>query len=334
MRLIGINSLKAGDILAMPVCTSNGRVILNSGITITDNYIEKLKQIGIKNIYIEDERFNDIEIVPALDLKTINKALKVLSDTYEAINNSNRIDEYLIQDVSKGIVDYIRDNKDKGVSILAGAVEDYITGHSLNVAILTAFMGNKMNYNYNQLRDLVTGALIHDMGRVNIREERPEHAQQGFDVMRRYRGISLHASIVCYEHHENFNGTGYPRKIKGTAISEFSRVVRVADLYDIALHGYEQDNNSIMPHQAYEHILAAAGSILDPALVEIFRDTVVFYPNGCTVQLSNGLKGVVIRQNAGSPQRPVIRVFNDVQVIGEIDMVKSLTLSIKDVVVA
>jgi HD-GYP domain-containing protein (c-di-GMP phosphodiesterase class II) len=38
----------------------------------------------------------------------------------------------------------------------------------------------------------------------------------------------LHSSIVCYEHHENFDGGGYPRKLKGAAISEFSRVIRVA----------------------------------------------------------------------------------------------------------
>lgn len=332
MRLVGIDSLKVGDILAVPVSTLSGTIILNTGVTISQTYIDKLKQIRVKNVYIEDDRFSDVEVLQVLDFKIINKALQVMQDTYEAVNQNRSIDEYLIQDVSRSIVDYIRDNKDRGISILANSVDDYVIGHSLNVAILTAFMGNKMNYNYNQLCDLVTGALIHDIGRDNMRGEQPEHTQRGFDFMRKCRGINLHSSIVCYEHHENFNGTGYPRKIKGTAISEFTRIIRVADMYDNTLYGYDRESGSVMPHQAYELILAAAASILDPSLVELFRDTVIFYPNGCTVQLSNSLKGIVIRQNIGSPQRPVVRVFNDDQIIGEIDLVKSLTLSVKDVV--
>ncbi|MCX7710307.1 MAG: HD domain-containing protein, partial [Clostridia bacterium] len=235
MRLIGMNSLKAGDVLAMPVCTLAGKVILNAGVEITDAYVEKLKQIRINTLYIEDDRFSDVEFVQALDFKTMNRALQVIRDTYEAVQKNKPFDEYLMQEVSKSIVDYIRENKDKGVSILANAVDDYITGHSLNVAILTALMGNKMNFNFNQLCDLVTGALIHDLGRENSQEECPEHTQRGFDIMRKCRGFNLHSSIVCYEHHENFNGTGYPRKIKGTAISEYTRVIRAADMYDTIL---------------------------------------------------------------------------------------------------
>lgn len=332
MRLIGINSLKTGDVLAMPICTSTGKVILNSGATISEAYLSRLKNTRVKNVYIEDSRFSDVEVFQSLDYKTVNKALQVIRDTYTAIWKNKPFDEYLILDVAKSIVDYVRDNKEKGVSILANIVDDYISGHSLNVAILTAFMGNKMNYNYNQLCDLVTGALIHDFGREDTPDEKPEHTQKGFDVMRKCRSLSLHSSIVCYEHQENLDGTGYPRRIKGSAISEFSRIVRVADVYDNALHGYEHDNNSIMPHQAFEVILAAAGSVLDPKIVEMFRDTVVFYPNGCTVELDNGIMGVVVRQNVGSPQRPVVRVFKDIQVIGGIDLMKTLTLSIKDVV--
>jgi len=332
MRLIGIKTLKPGDILAMPVSTSAGKVVLNAGVTLTETYVDKLKQLRIFNVYIEDARFNDVEMIQPLDFKTINKAMQVIRDTYEAVHKSKPVDEYLVMDVSKSIVDYIRNNKDKGVSILStNAIDDYIIEHSLNVAILTAFMGNRMSFNFNQLCDLVTGALIHDMGRENSREEKTEHIQTGFDIMRRCRGLSLHSSIVCYEHHESFDGTGYPRKLKGTAISEFTRVIRVADMYDNILHGYENDNTPAMPHQAYENILAASGSILDPGVVETFRDTIVFYPNGCTVVLSNGLKGVVIKQNLGSPQRPIVRVFNDTQIIGEIDLLKSLTLFIRDV---
>lgn len=334
MRLIGIKTLAPGDKLATSVCSSSGKVILNSGVILNESYIGKLKQMGIHKVYIDDGRFDDVEVIENLDMKTRNTAAQVLKDTYDRVHKGKEVDEYLIKEIAKSIVEYVRSVKDKGVSILStGAIDEYIVEHSINVAIITAFIGNRMNFNFNQLCDLVTGALIHDMGRENKGEENQEHVQKGFDVMRRCRGMSLHSTITCYEHHENYDGTGYPRRLKGTSISEFSRVIRVADFYDTALHGYENNNVPIMPHQAYEYILAVSGRIVDPEIVQIFRDTIVFYPNGCSVLLNNGLKGVVIKQNMGSPQRPIVRIYNDEQVIGSIDLLKLLTISIKEVLV-
>ncbi|MCX8131764.1 MAG: HD domain-containing protein [Clostridia bacterium] len=334
MRLVGIKSLSIGDTLALPVTASSGKIILNAGVVLTDVYIDKLKHLGIHKVYINDGRFDDVEVIEQLDLRVKNNAMQVLRETNDKILKSKEVDEYLIKDIAKDIVEYVRTCKDRGVNILSTeAIDDYVIEHSLNVALLTAYLGNRMNFNYNQLCDLVTGALIHDLGRENISDEKPEHVQKGFDILRKCRGLSLHSSIVCYEHHENFDGTGYPRKLKGSAISEFTRVIKVADVYDNVLHGYENNNNSVMPHQAYEYVMAFSGSKLDPEIVQHFRDTIVFFPNGCTVLLSNGLKGVIIRQNLGSPQRPVIRIYNETSVIGEIDLLKSLTLFIKDVVV-
>ncbi len=334
MRLVGLKTLKVGDVLAMPVCTSSGKTILNSGVTITETYIEKLKLMKIRKVYISDGRFDDVELSEELDFKLKNNAIQVLEDTHKNVRLSKEVDEYLIKDISKDIVEYVLNTRSKGISILSNdAVDDYIFEHSLNVALLSAYLGSSMNFNFNQLCDLVAGALIHDIGRENSSEEKVEHVQKGFDAMRKCRGMSLHSSIVCYEHHENFDGSGYPRKLKGNAISEFTRVIRAADVYDNILYGYEGEEGSLMPHQAFEYIMSVSGKILDPEIVQHFKNTIIFYPNGCTVLLNNGLKGVVIRQNPGSPQRPALRIYNDQNVIGELDLVKSLTVFVKDVLV-
>jgi HD-GYP domain-containing protein (c-di-GMP phosphodiesterase class II) len=332
MRLVGTKLLEQGSILAMPVSTSGGKVVLNSGVVLTDTYIEKIKNLGIFKLYIKDDRFSDIEPVGSIDIKTWNTTAQVIKDSHAVLHKGKEIDEYPIKDCAKKIVDNVRELKDKGVSLLSlSAIDEYITEHSINVAILSAFIANRMNFNFNQLCDLVTGALIHDLGRENVKEEKPEHAQKGFDAMRKCRGLSTYSTLTCYEHHENYDGSGYPRKIKGNVISEFTRVIRVADLYDNELHGYDNDDVPLMPHQAFENILAVTGRILDPEVVKVFRDTIVFYPNGCSILLSNGLKGVVIKQNYGSPQRPIVRIYNDTSILGEIDLMKSLTIFIKDV---
>jgi HD-GYP domain-containing protein (c-di-GMP phosphodiesterase class II) len=293
MRLVGIKSLKPGDELAYPVQTCSGKAILNSGVVLTDVYIKKLQELGISKAYIVDQRFSDVEIIQSIDVTTRNNVVKALTQAYKTVQDSKSPDEYSLKDAAKEIVEYIRKFGNKGISMLSTeAIDEYVVEHSVNVAILVAFLGNRMSYNINQLYDIVAAALIHDIGRKNTPDERSEHVKYGFEAMRKLRGLSLHSSIVCYEHHENYDGTGYPRKLKGSSISEYSRVVRLADFYDNELHGYNNNNESQMPHQAFESVLAVAGQVLDPDIVEIFRDTIIFYPNGCTVLLSNGLNGM------------------------------------------
>lgn len=333
MRLVGVNSLKPGDELARPVMTASAKVILNTGVVLKAAYIEKFKQLGINRVYIEDIRFEDVETAQPIDTTTRNNVVKTLSEVCDKIHNDGDIDEYPIRDAAKKIVDYVREYKGKGISMLSmDVIDEYIIEHSVNVAIITAYLGSRLSYTLSQLCDLVSGALIHDLGRENRAEEKPEHVEVGFEMMRKLRGMSLHSSIVCYEHHENFDGTGYPRGLKGTGISEYARIVRAADYYDNVLHGLENDGVSIMPHQAFEVVLAVAGNVLDPDVVQMFRDTIVFYPNGCTVRLSNGLFGVVIRQNMGSPQRPVVRTYNENNIIGDVDLLDNLTLFIQDII--
>ncbi|HOQ02047.1 MAG TPA: HD domain-containing protein [Acetivibrio clariflavus] len=333
MRLVGTKFLKEGQQLARLVYTSSGKIILNSGVVLTQSFITKLEQMGVQKVYIEDERFSDVEVIEPLDVTTRNAVTKVLRENYEKVHDSKEMDEYEIKDAAKKIVEYTREYVGRGLSILSTEVKDeYVIEHSVNVAIITAFIGNKMSYNFGQLCDLVTGVLIHDLGRDNKPEENPVHTNIGFDIAREHRGFSLHSAKVCYEHHENYDGTGYPRRIKANEISEFSRIVRVADYYDNLLHGYGKDGKSIMPHEAFEGLLAVSGKVLDPEIVEKFRDTIVFYPNGCTVLLNNGLKGVVVNQNVGSPQRPVVRAYDDDGVIGNIDLLRYLTLFIEEIV--
>lgn len=336
MRLVGINSLKEGNELARPVYTSKGKIILNAGVSLSESFINKLNELNVSKVYIVDDRFSDVEISTGLDFTIRESVTKILKTIYDNVQDSKGIDEYAIKEASKKVVEYIRENKDKGVSMLSmDLINEYIIQHSINVAILTGFLGNKMSFNIMQLQDLVAGALIHDLGRKNQPNEEQEHVQTGFDAMRKLRGLSLHSSIVCYQHHENYNGTGYPRKLKENQISQYSRIIRVADYYDTILHGYNRDNISVMPHQAFEGILAVAGTVLDPEIVEKFRDTIVFYPNGCTVVLSNGTRGVVIRQNQGSPQRPVVRIIRDERnnAIEDVNLITNLTLFVEEVLI-
>jgi len=100
MRLVSVNSLKPGDELARPVFTASGKIILNSGVVLKENYIEKFKELGINRVYIDDAR---------------NDVVKVLKSAYTKIHNSEEIDEFAIKDAARKIVDYAREYRDRGI---------------------------------------------------------------------------------------------------------------------------------------------------------------------------------------------------------------------------
>lgn len=331
MRLVGINLLKYGEKLAYPIYSTSGKVILNAGAVITGTYIDKLKKLGIFTVYIDDDKFNDIEITEVINFKTKSQAIQTFKQVYELFQNNKPLDEYAILDLVKLIVEDIKSNGTTAINFSSSIVmDDYLTGHSVNVCILSILIGNNMKYNFNQLVDLGVGALSHDIARGNDGDEMPQHVQKGFEGMKRYRGISLHSAKLIYEHHENYDGSGYPRGVSENNISEFARIVSIVDYYDALLLGNSKQN-PMMPHEAYEALLAEADKRFDPDILQVFRNTIAFYPNGSTVKLSNGGKGVVIKQNKGLPHRPLVRIIEGEDVKEDIDLLTNLTVFIEAV---
>lgn len=112
------------------------------------------------------------------------------------------------------------------------------------------------------------------------------------------------------QHHEKFNGTGYPRKLRGTDIHEFGRILAVPDVYD-ALTSNRVYRPAMLPNEAVEYLFTQSGSHFDPEFVKLFLNHINIYPNGTPVQLSNGLEGVVAKANPHNLQRPVVLALSE-----------------------
>lgn len=331
MKLIGINLLKPGEKLASAVYSASGKAIVNAGVVMTESYIDRLKKLGIYNIYVDDDDFKDIELVEAVSINSRAQANKVFRQVYDLFHKGKSFDEYTVVDAVKQIIDEIKANGTTSISTLSSMVMDnYLASHSVNVCILSILIGNNMNYNFNQLLDLGVGALIHDIAREEESKESIDHIQKGFDVIKRYKGISLYSSKVIYEHHENCDGSGYPRGIEGDSISKFSKIVSIVDFYDTLTLGPD-GKPQMLPHEAFEVILAESDKRFDADTVECFRNAIAFYPNGCAVKLSNGQKGVVVTQNKGAPQRPVVRIVEGDEIRKDVNLLTNLTIFIEKV---
>ncbi|MDQ0191192.1 HD-GYP domain-containing protein [Alicyclobacillus cycloheptanicus] len=199
----------------------------------------------------------------------------------------------------------------------------YLYTHSMNVGILAAALGMARGFDERRIRKFGVGAMLHDIGKLLIdpdilnkpgrlsAEERLEierHCELGYQILRRQPDISILSAHCALQHHEKFDGTGYPRKLKGEEIHEFGRLLAVPDVYD-ALVTNRVYRRAFLPHEAVAYLVKEAGSHFDPAVVDLFLKHVNIYPNGTPVALSDGTSGVVARANPDNLQRPVVLVL-------------------------
>lgn len=203
--------------------------------------------------------------------------------------------------------------------------DDYTFHHSINTTVISLILGVGLRYSEQQLTDLGTGALMHDIGKTKVPEailnkkgslskEEFEvvkcHTQYGFDSLRKASDLGIVSAHISFQHHEKWDGSGYPRGLKKTEILEFARIVSIADVYD-ALSSPRVYRGAFQPYEAYEYILAKSGMEFDPKIIDTFSKKIAVYPIGSGVLLSNKQRGNVVKQNPNFPMRPWVRIFYD-----------------------
>jgi len=327
MRIISVENIEPGMEIGRTIHGANGTTLLAAGVELTPKFINRLKELGIASVYIRDEAIGEIEIDDVVSAKTRLEAIKITKEVMSNIKlNSSSFDIQMVHDVVNNIIDELLANRDMVVCVLdIRAINDFTFGHSVNVAILSIITGIAMGYDYIKLTKLAAGALLHDIGKSKIPEDLlnkvdplneeeeqlfQRHTIAGFEILKDIRGFSVAVAHVALQHHERYDGTGYPRQLKGEEIHELARIVTVADIYDkmtMSIAGRPR----CMPFQALEIIMANRGIFLDPQVVEHFMNIIALFPLGTTVLLNTREKAVVIQTTRKHPTRPKVRVFID-----------------------
>ena len=195
--------------------------------------------------------------------------------------------------------------------------------HSLNVTLLSMIVARDLKLPVEVASVLGLGALLHDMGRKEVpdkilRKTEPltkaernfyeMHCQYGVDMGQRLQ-LPAAALAIIRSHHELFDGTGYPAKLKGDAISLLARIVVIANHYD-ELCNPSLIADALTPHEALSLMFTKLRDKFDPKLLQIFIRCLGVYPPGTLVQLSNSALGMVATVNTVHPLKPTVVVFD------------------------
>lgn len=325
MRQIRISNCEPGMILGKAIFNDN-LILLEAGALLTNSYIERLKDLGITEVYIDDDISGGVVIPDVVKEETRREAIRFIKESMENYTSMQLLNSVEAIEIVNKILEEILSSDDVIINLMDIKTRDsYTYFHCVNVCILSVITGIKLNLNTAHLRELGVGALLHDIGKLMIPAEIllkkaalstdeyeivKEHSIYGYNILRKLPLISEASARVALEHHERIDGKGYPKGLKGDQIHLFSKIVAITDIFD-ALTSNRIYRDKISANQALEYLTVIAAPTLDTRVLNCFIEIIPPFPVGSGVVLNNGEKGVVIGINKKFPTRPVVRiVFN------------------------
>jgi len=359
MRLYPLEQIESGQILGRSIFGDNGGMLLAAGVELTPSLIDKLSDNNIFYIYIEDEESKGIEPKPLVEDRVMVRTVKSIKDVMETSLYENRakgrsgvVPLKMYRKVMDTIQDLLKELESHDdilytVSELMGT-DMYTYKHCVNVTVLSILTAQTLGYNHEQVRNVAMGALLHDIGKIEVDTELlnkhgtlehdemlelMKHSAIGYEIIKDDPVISSYTKQIVRLHHEKLDGSGYPLGISGDEIPDFVQIVTIADMFD-AMTSDRAYRLRMPVYSAIEMLMVEAVTRVRPDILQHFIQNICIYPPGTTVRLTDGREGIIVDYRKKTPDRPIIRIIKDPQRSDfyEIDLIRELTIFIDGVV--
>ena len=232
------------------------------------------------------------------------------------IDSANAVSEHLLYSIRGNFTDMLQ-------FVHYPDHDSYTVGHSVRVATLAVHIGEKLGLDEEQLLDLGTAALLHDVGKSKIpskilfkpgrltNEEFAEvkiHARLGAEILLEQEGATPMQVAAAWGHHLRYDGGGYPDSPPWAVRSHLVALLQICDVFE-ALTAVRPYKTPVTPLAAFGIMLEDKGRF-DPALLSSFISILGIYPPGNRVRLLDGSLGTVIAAGS-SVDKPFVRITHD-----------------------
>jgi putative nucleotidyltransferase with HDIG domain len=203
--------------------------------------------------------------------------------------------------------------------------DEYTFQHSVSVAALAVAFGRVLGLPRDEIRSLALGGFLHDMGKammpVRLLNKPGKLSGEEFHVMKSHvlhtakllsdiKGISEITFNAAAQHHERYDGTGYPHGLKGDQISLHGQMLAIVDVYD-ALTSLSTYHKGMPPSEALKNLLKSSGTHFNPSLVQAFIKGVGIYPAGSLVRMESERLGIVREVVPDKLLQPIVQLIYD-----------------------
>lgn len=276
--------------------------------------IENLKK-DLKGIIRVKTAFNGLA-------QTTEVAVK---NFYERLNANNNPQPNDVRSKAEEITNLVTDNPLVVIFVPEYIAETNMYRHVIACSIYAVRLGIALDFSRPKIVEQVFAILLMDVGMLKVPQlilEKTDklnetelqiihaHPVHGYQMLTQIAKIKNTIASVALQHQEHFDGSGYPRKIKGAEMSEYTRVACIVDSFT-AIISKKPYRKHRLPYDAMKELLTLGIYRYDPVYLKTFLDAHAIYPLGSIVELSDGTTGMVVFAVKGKPMRPVIWILRD-----------------------
>lgn len=256
--------------------------------------------------------------------RLLREATSTVTGLMLSARAGSHVDAAHLEPVISKMMESVTRNPDALVPLARLKREDtYASEHAVSTAALIIAFGRQQGLPEPEIEKLALGTMVKDIGHSAIDARlitKPGalskdefsivqgHVEEGLAVLEATSRLSETSVAVVLEHHERYNGCGYPYRMAGDEISTAGRMAAIVDTYD-AMTSARPYRAALSPSHALRQLYDEGGTQYDPALVAAFVKTVGIYPVGTLVLLESGHLGVVEQMNPTNMLTPIVRVF-------------------------
>lgn len=357
---IPTNKLKERMVISRDVFARNGVVLICEGTKATSEIIRMLTSHFIDYVYVEqeaspvikkevtaeslgaDDNLSAPKVVSKEKLNDFEEKFDIAKDDVSSLLNdiickNDELQEDTLVDMLNSIIDSTDGTMElRDMLYLMKKTSQDIYSHSINVAIISQLIAKWMNMTEEEVTLLGKAGLLHDIGRIEILSQVKEgsdllsdkgamrrHPVVGYDRLKKKK-VDFRLQQAALFHHERTDGSGYPLGAKGPAISQFAKIVSIADFYDIMCTKCE-NREALNPFQVVRLFEQEQRYKFDYSVLNVFLSRILDNFLHYQVELDDGRIGEIVHINERNVSRPMIKIGKqilDLSIKSSIEIVK------------